>query len=189
MGNVFYFNWEFDVLCWFQSIRNDVLDFIFPKISFLGNSGWFWIVVGILVFIFAKDKRFSWNMIFGLLLSAIIVNLLLKPSFNRARPCDVWEGMFDLLVKRPSDSSFPSGHTNFSFAGATIIFLWNKKIGIPALVLAALIAISRLYLFMHFPTDVLVGMATGIISAIVTFIFVKWLYEKNGKTVDTYKFF
>jgi undecaprenyl-diphosphatase len=83
-----------------------------------------------------------------------------------------------LLVKVPHDYSFPSGHSNASFAVATAIFTRNKKLGIPALILAAAIAISRLYVFVHWPTDVLVGSLTGICGGIISYFIVNLIYKK-----------
>ena len=76
----------------------------------------------------------------------------------------------------PSDSSFPSGHTSSAFAAAVSIFLTNKKAGIMALILAVLIAFSRMYFFVHFPTDILGGILTGVICAKIATVFVKKLH-------------
>jgi undecaprenyl-diphosphatase len=84
--------------------------------------------------------------------------------FARIRPCDI-NTAISLLISRPLDYSFPSGHTMSSFAAAMVLFLTNKKIGIPALILAAFISLSRLYLYVHFPTDVLAGAVLGILFA------------------------
>ena len=177
--NVFYFDWEYNVLMWFQNNRNGFCDWLMPKLTFLGNSGWFWD---------KKDKRIGWNAVLSILFAFIVCNLILKSAFNRARPCDIWPEI-ETLVNRPFDSSFPSGHTNASFAVAAAIFANNKKWGIPALILATGIAISRLYLFMHFPTDVLCGALNGIIWATISYIFVQWFFKKTGKPVDTLKIF
>ena len=112
-------------------------------------------------------------MLFSIIIGFLVGNVALKNIFERQRPCWI-DPSVPLLVHVPSDFSFPSGHSMASFAGATAIYLNHKTWGIPALVLAALIGFSRLYLFVHFPTDVLAGTLVGILSALaVRKIFVK----------------
>lgn len=179
-SHIFYFDWELDLLHWFQSIHNPVLDFIVPKITFLGNAGWFWIVVTLLLLILPFNRKMGLQAAISLILTVIICNVILKPSIMRCRPC--WlEQDVQMLVKIPHDFSFPSGHSNASFAVATAIFTRNKKIGIPALVLAAMIAVSRLYLFVHWPTDVLAGVFIGVCGGIGSYFLVDYLYKRFGK--------
>ena len=116
----------------------------------------------------------------SLIMAVIICNVILKPWIMRCRPC--WlEPEVQLLVKIPHDYSFPSGHSNASFAVATSIFMRNKKLVIPAIVLAALIAISRLYVFVHWPTDVLVGTIIGICGGIISYFIVDFIYKRLKK--------
>lgn len=178
-SKVFYFDWELDLLHWFQSIHNSFLDFIVPKITFLGNAGWFWIAVTALLLIFPFNRKMGVQATISITLTFIICNLILKPSIMRCRPC--WLEEIQMLVKIPHDYSFPSGHSNASFAVATAIFTRNKKLGIPAIVLAACIAISRLYLFVHWPTDVLAGTCVGICGGIVSYFIVEYIYKKYSK--------
>lgn len=180
MGNIFYFDWELDLLHWFQSIHNSFLDWIVPKITMLGNGGWFWIVVTLLLLILPFNRKMGVQATISLILTVIVCNVILKPWVMRCRPC--WlEPEYLYLVSSPSDYSFPSGHSNASFAVATAIFTRNKKLGIPALVLAALIAISRLYVFVHWPTDVLVGSLIGICGGITSFFIVNFIYKKLNR--------
>ena len=181
-SRVFYFDWELDLLHWFQSIHNDVLDWLVPKITSLGNAGWFWIVVTLLFLILPYNRKIGVHAAISLILTVIVCNVILKPWVMRCRPC--WlEPEVHMLVKIPHDFSFPSGHSNASFAVATAIFIRNKKLGIPALLLAAAIAISRLYVFVHWPTDVLVGSLIGICGGIVSYYIVEFIYKKT-MTVD-----
>lgn len=187
--NVFYFEWEKELLMWFQSIHNSVCDVLMPFFTFLGNSGWLPILVALLLlFVYRKDRRVGWTCVLGLVVSFLLCNLILKNVIGRARPCQIWTDI-PLLAEIPKDSSFPSGHTNASFTVAAAIFSRNKKWGIVGLVVAALIAISRMYLFMHFPTDVLGGICTGVLGATVSFFFVNWAYEKSGREVDSLRLF
>ena len=183
IGNIFYFDWELDLLHWFQSIHNSVLDFIVPKITFLGNAGWFWMVVILVLLILPYNRKMGFQAFISLLMTFIICNLILKPSLMRCRPC--WlEPEVQLLVKVPHDFSFPSGHSNASFAVATAILTRNKKLGIPAIILAAAIAVSRLYVFVHWPTDVLAGTIIGICGGISSFFIVNWLEKKIKKEAN-----
>ena len=180
IGNIFYFDWELDLLHWFQSIHNPVLDFIVPKITFLGNAGWFWILIIFLLLILPYNRKMGVQAFISLLITFIICNLILKPSVMRCRPC--WlEPEVQLLTKLPHDYSFPSGHSNASFSVATAILTRNKKLGIPAIILATCIAISRLYVFVHWPTDVIAGTIIGICGGIISYFIVNLIYNKFGK--------
>ena len=85
----------------------------------------------------------------------------LKPLFARPRPCDLRLEMLT-LVARPHGWSFPSGHTSSAFAAAFALWLQNRRLGVPALVLAGFIGFTRMYLYVHFPTDILGGVALGL---------------------------
>ena len=149
--------WEFTILDALQQIHTPLLDKILVFITSLGNAGWFWIVLGLVLG--------------ALIFSALFGNIILKPLVARQRPCWINETV-ELLVQVPKDYSFPSGHTQASFAAATALFTGNKKAGICAFVLAALIAFSRLYLYVHFPTDVLAGIVFGICCGLLSaFVF------------------
>ena len=179
MGNVFYFNWEFDLLYWFQSLHNPFLDKIVVVITSLGNAGIFWILLTLVMLIVCKDKKVAWTSALALLFSLLVINIFLKNTVMRARPCWI-DDTISLLVKNPKDYSFPSGHSSASFASAVSIVQYAKyrKQGIAAVVLAALIAVSRMYVFVHFPTDVFVGTILGIIEAILAGIIIRFIYRK-----------
>ena len=179
MGNVFYFNWEFDLLYWFQSLHNPILDKIVVVITSLGNAGIFWILLTLVMLIVCKDKKVAWTSALALLFSLLVINIFLKNTVMRARPCWI-DDTIPLLVKNPKDYSFPSGHSSASFASAVYIVQYAKyrKQGIAAVILAALIAVSRMYVFVHFPTDVFVGTILGIIEAILAGIIIRFIYRK-----------
>ena len=109
----------------------------------------------------------------------LIGNVVLKNLVMRDRPCWIDESV-RLLIQNPKDFSFPSGHTLASFETAVSIFLYNRKWGVPVIVLASVIALSRLYLFVHFPTDVFAGIAIGSIVAIIVNYIMKLHKTKNG---------
>ena len=179
MGNVFYFNWEFDLLYWFQSLHNPILDKIVVVITSLGNAGIFWILLTLVMLIVCKAKKVAWTSALALLFSVLVINVFLKNMAMRARPCWI-DDTIPLLVKNPKDYSFPSGHSSASFASAVSIVQYAKyrKQGIAAVILAALIAVSRMYVFVHFPTDVFVGTMLGIVEAILAGIIIRFIYRK-----------
>ena len=141
----------------------------------------FGMVLGYFFFIiFKKTRKMGLTMGIALLLGFLTGNVFLKNVVARIRPYDLNESV-TLLVSRLSDYSIPSGHTLASFEAATAMTLYNKRLGIPALVLATLIALSRLYLYVHYPTDVLAGAALGITFAFLAFFIVKKAEEKLKK--------
>ena len=150
------------VLFFQEYVRNPVLTPILKFITMLGNVALVWIVISVILFCMQKTRRTGLMGIIALLLSLLINNLFLKNIINRARPYELIEEL-KLLIQKPVDSSFPSGHTASSFAVGCILFRkLPRKWGIPALVLAFAIAFSRLYLGAHFLSDILFGMVSGI---------------------------
>lgn len=148
-----------------EHLRCTVLDKVLPIITKLGDAGIFWIVVAIVLLFFKKTRKTGIMIGVALLSGLIIGNLTLKPLVARIRPYDMPGVEIDLLIERLSDKSFPSGHTLASFEAATVLLINDKRFGIPAIVLASVIAFSRLYLYVHYPTDVLGGIVLGVLIA------------------------
>ena len=148
-----------------------LLDAVMPVITVLGNAGIFWMVIAAALLLFKKTRRVGLGMGIAMLMGLLLCNLTLKPLCQRPRPYDyqfdVFNKLIPLLIEQQHDFSFPSGHTIASFEAAGVIALNNKKWGIPALILASLIAFSRLYLYVHYPTDVLVSVLLGLALAFV----------------------
>ena len=166
--------WEFSILYALQELHNPVLDKIMLFITSLGDDGILWIAIGVICLFFKKHRKMGLHLLLSMLCTFIVGNLILKNLIARPRPCDI-DTAVTLLISRPHSWSFPSGHSINSMSAAFALFLNNKKIGIPAVIVAVLIGFSRLYLFVHFPTDVLVGFALAILSAIcVDFAFRKF---------------
>lgn len=159
-------DWEFDLLYALQGIHTPVLDKIMVSVSTLGNAGILWIAIGVLLCIFPKYRKCGFQVIVSMALTFIVGNLLLKNLVARQRPCWI-DSELTLLVASPGDYSFPSGHSMNGFTAAVTLLCYDKKLGIPATVLAGIIAFSRLYLFVHFPTDVFAGIVIGIVMALV----------------------
>lgn len=160
-----------------EYIANPVLDAIMPIITKFGDGGIFWIALAVIFLIFKKTRKMGLCMGLALLMGFIVGNLVLKNVVARIRPYDL-NPEIEILVKHLSDFSFPSGHTLASFEAATAIFINNKKWGVPALVLAFLVAISRIYLYVHYPTDVLAGMLLGITFAVISCFIIKKHQDK-----------
>lgn len=155
---------EFDILYFLQSLHSPLMDMFMKCVTSLGDKGILWIATGVSLMCFKKSRRIGFCMLISLATGLLIGNTLLKNLFCRNRPCWVDESIV-LLIPKPRDYSFPSGHTLASFEAAVSIWLYNRKWGTVFLILAALIAFSRMYLFVHFPTDVLAGMGLGILIA------------------------
>lgn len=180
-------NYEFEVLNFIQAnITNPVLDKTMIIFTYLGAGGFIWILVTLMLLMSAKYKKNGLILAISLLGCLLIGNVILKPLIGRIRPCDVNLAV-ELLVKRPLDASFPSGHAMSSFAAALSIFYLNKKAGVGAFLLAAAISFSRLYLYLHYPTDIVAGAVIGIAIAVISKKIVDRYYkQKNRMVVDRY---
>ena len=161
---------EFRILYWLQELRSPVLDQAMEAITHLGDKGWFFILLGAALFFIPRTRRAGTAVLLSLLCGMIVGNLCLKNLVMRPRPCWI-DASVPLLIPVPHDYSFPSGHTLAAFETAVSIFLVNRKWGTAFLIFAALIGLSRMYLFVHFPTDVLSGAALG--------IFIAWFVKKG----------
>ena len=145
-----------------ENIRNAVLTPIFTTITMLGDGGIVWIALSLILLFPRKTRKVGIMSLCALVISLLINNMTLKNLVARIRPYDTVEGLVP-LIPRPWDYSFPSGHTGSSFAAAWVFFRkLPRRLGIPALLLAGLIGLPRLYLGVHYPTDVLFGVCSGI---------------------------
>lgn len=148
-----------------EFIRMDFMNGFWQFITSLGDKGWFWIALSVILLIPRKTRYIGLAALLSLTVNAMITNVTLKPLVARTRPYEAIEGL-KILVAAPHDFSFPSGHTSASFAAA-LVYLRKmpKKYGVWFVVLAALIAFSRLYVGVHYPTDVLAGFLIGLFSS------------------------
>jgi undecaprenyl-diphosphatase len=152
---------EIAVLNFIQdNFRCGFLDLLMPIVTQLGDVGLVWILTALALLPFQKCRNTGVIMLCALAAEAVICNLMIKPLTARIRPYDINTAV-ELLIGRLSDYSFPSGHTAASFTAASVLFFRRTRLWIPATVLAVLIAFSRLYLYMHYPTDVLAGALLG----------------------------
>ena len=168
---------ELQILDALQTIHTPVLDAMMCGITRLGDAGIIWILLCIVLLVLPKTRKSGVIVMAALLVDLVICNGILKPLVHRIRPFDVRTGI-ELLVKRPTDFSFPSGHTAASFASVMALYLaGEKKIWISSLGLAVLIAFSRLYLYVHYPTDVLGGVVAGLAAGALGYWQVKKVSE------------
>ena len=151
---------EFSFLYLLQTWHSPVLDRLMSGISTLGNGGLCFILLGLVLLCFRKTRRMGAAVLLSLLAGLLVGNLGLKPLVMRRRPCWIDESV-PLLLSVPKDYSFPSGHSLAAFETAVSIFLYHRRAGVVMLLFAALMAFSRMYLFVHFPTDVLAGILLG----------------------------
>ncbi len=160
------------VLDWFQSIQNDLLTGIFKVITLLGEGGIVWIVIGLLLLLRKNTRWLGVSVLVALLFSLLVGNLTLKPLVARPRPC--WRHPeIPLLIANPTDYSFPSGHSMSSFAAAAAIWMENRRAGVLALAGAVVMACTRLYFYVHYPTDILAGMLIGLLLGMIAHGIVK----------------
>ena len=155
------------------------LDAVMPVITLLGDAGIFWIAIAVVLLFFPKTRKVGLGMGAALIIGLLVCNVTLKPLIARIRPYDYQLQHFGvtikLLIEAQHDFSFPSGHTIASFEAATVLLIHSKKAGIPAMILACLIAFSRLYLYVHYPTDVIASVILGICFGFLG----NWLVKKG----------
>lgn len=169
---------ELQILDFIQQMRTIWLDDIMIFITTLGNGGVIWIITGVVLLFSKKHKKTGILILAALAVEIISCNMILKPLVARIRPCDINTAV-QLLVSRPTDYSFPSGHTGASFAAVAILHLRKEKGRCAATILAGMIAFSRLYLYVHYPTDIIGGIIIGTASAGVVFLSMK-LFKISG---------
>ena len=171
-------NFDAGLLFFIQNhLTSPLGDGIMLFFSTIGNVGAIWLLAGAALLCFRKTRRTGAAVLLAVALCFVLGNLILKPLIARPRPCWLYPETA-LLLPNPTDFSFPSGHTMASFAAAAVLLHVDKRLGFPALVLAAFIGFSRLYLFVHFPSDVLAGAALGALTGLLAV----WLVQKSRRT-------
>nr|MBP3599222.1 phosphatase PAP2 family protein [Eubacterium sp.] len=169
---------DYGILQWFQQIHNDFLTETYRFFTIIGEGGAVWIAVAILLLCFRETRKHGVIVAFSLILCLVFGNGLLKNIVARPRPC--WRHPeVEMLIGIPTDYSFPSGHTFSSFAAALSLFHWKKSVGFGAFCVAVLIATSRLYFFVHYPTDILAGIMLGTVLACISIYVVKYAIPKK----------
>lgn len=161
-------NWDWSVMERLQSTFHSAWgDAVFPLVTHLGDKGLVWLAAAVLLLLSRRNRKLGLMVLAALAISFLLGEILLKNMVQRPRPFAL-DPAFALLIPPEAGFSFPSSHSATGFAAACTIFYKKKGWGLLALLLAGGIAFSRLYLYVHFPTDVLAGAALGIISAMLT---------------------
>lgn len=163
-----------------ENLRLDFLTPLMRGISFTVNLGVLWVLIGAVMLLFKKTRMIGAVLFSSLLLCLFINNLAIKNIVDRARPFETYADLLP-LIPEPKDSSFASGHTTASFAAAcTLARFLNRPLGAAAVVYAVLVAYSRLYLGVHYPTDVICGCIIGISGSAAVYL----LYSKKFDLSD-----
>ena len=149
-----------------------------------GSYGQLWLIIAALLLIFKGTRKAGISVLIAYLAVYLLGQIVLKQLISRPRPCQI-DQTFAMLVARPSSSSFPSTHSAWAFGAATAIFMQHRKLGAAAYAVAALIAFSRMYMFLHFPTDVLFGTALGIALGVLAHWITKALWKRFARGETT----
>lgn len=172
---------EAQIILWIQeNLRiGGIGDKLWIFITHLGDAGILWVALGLILLFRKKTRLIGFTVLLALLFDFLIINVVLKPIIARPRPFVVNELIQPIITNVNPYRSFPSGHSGGSFSAMLALYRWvPKKIGIPAVILAALVAFSRLYMGVHYPTDILAGLMVGIVSSCLAYFVVKWAQKK-----------
>ena len=154
---------ELDIINWIQG-ASPYLDGAMVAASAAATYGAAWLILAFVLTCFPERRETGIAVLAAVAASLVVVDVVLKPAICRPRPFEVADLI--LTVPAPSTCSFPSGHAACSFAAATAILLYDRRWGLAALAFACLVGVSRVYLCLHWPTDVLAGAAVGALTAI-----------------------
>lgn len=172
----FITNIDFSILYWIQdNLRNSFMDFVMPLFSNLQDGGLIWISIAVVMLFFKRTRYCGIAVLFAMGIDTLITEYGIKNVVCRVRPCNLVDDV-NMLVKKPTSYSFPSNHSASAFAGAVAVMLTIKKKAwtIPAFVFSGIIAFSRMYVFVHFPSDVFAGILLGsTISVLVCYLMKK----------------
>lgn len=163
---------DYAILCFIQNMQSEPLNILMVAITRLGDGGILWLAIAFVCFLQPKYRRCSASILVALVIGLLIGNMTIKPIIARPRPFQTYSDLVALVAQ--GGFSFPSAHAMSSFASATAIFFYHKKLGVICLIAAILIAFSRLYVCVHYPSDVLCGSLIGIAIGIGASILVRW---------------
>ena len=183
---------DYAVLLWIQNnIVCPPLDAFFRVVTHLGDGGIFCLLLTAVMLCFRKTRKMGFVMAVSIIIGTLTCNVILKNAVARVRPYNNFSydplrtgDMISGLIKLPKDWSFPSGHSTVTAETAVSVFFFRKKWGIFAIFTALLVAFSRLYLYVHYFTDVLCGIAIGVLSAVAAYYIVKYSEKKIGSAIN-----
>lgn len=171
---------ELNILDFFQTLANPVCDFIASILSVISANGEIFIIISLGLTLYKPTRKAGLCCLTALLFDFLLLNVIIKPAVARIRPYDLNTAV-QLIVKAPHDYSFPSGHTGVAFAFAAAVSLLGKKAHKTALVFACIMGISRLYLYVHYPTDVLAGAVVGTVCGLLSIYLWKYIWARTEK--------
>lgn len=170
---------DFSILYALQSIRTEWLDsFMLFITNMAGDMGQAWVLLGILLLVYKKTRKLSLSILLSYAIVYFSIQYGIKDLIARPRPCQI-DQTIEMITKCSSSFSCPSTHTCWAFAGATCIYLFNSKAGKLVYVVTSLIAFSRMYLFVHFPTDVLFGLVLGVVIGFASYKVVNLIFKSK----------
>ncbi len=189
-----FLGFDLAVFEWIQSIHNSFLTAIMTTITTLGDDGIIFIVLGLVLLLTKKYRKAGLTVLVALLVMLVCNNLVLKELFARPRPFnldpvtyDWWHEVYEypnFNIHQPSSFSFPSGHTSSAFAAAIAILWYNRKIGVPMTIFAAIMGFTRIYVEVHYCTDVIAGAVVGVIYALIGVLIAKYLFPLIDKVLN-----
>ena len=172
---------EIAILDFIQTIlKSPLMDRIMVLFTTLGNEGIIYYIILVLLLLNKKTRKLGVILGISMLLNHILSNMILKPLFARTRPFDVNTAV-EIIIKKPSSYSFPSGHTAQAFTTAFAFLFAKSKLTKPMLVFACIMAFTRLYLYVHYPTDILGGIVCGLMSSYIGYTIVNYLYQSKKR--------
>lgn len=173
---------EIKILEFLQNNSCKFLDIVMPYITYLCEFGLLSLILAVVFLIFPKTRKMGLTLLIAILAGYLIVNKTLKPAFERVRPYN-FKPIQNMLIAKKGGYAFPSGHTLVAFETAMSIFLYKRKWGKFCFALAFAVGFSRMYLYMHYPTDVIAGAVIGVIIAYISYRIVNVLWERLNKKV------
>ena len=191
-----FLQFDLSVFEWIQGVQNEFLDVLMVGITTLGNAGAIFIVLGLSLLITKKYRKAGLAVIVALILMLLCNDLFLKEFFARPRPFNLFETdpekyafwgksyVYPELISKPTSFSFPSGHTASAFAAAIALLWHNRKFGVTVTIFATLMGFSRIYVEVHYCTDVIAGVVSGTICALAAVLIVKYLFPVVDKGID-----
>jgi undecaprenyl-diphosphatase len=144
-------------------VKNRFFNFLMPPISYMGNNGAIWIIASVPLLMNAQRRRLGVELIIALAIASVIGNFVIKPLIGRLRPFES-DLDFSIIIKIPLDFSFPSGHTAAAFAAAVVMSQISLRYSVVWFGFAVMMAFSRMYLLVHYPSDILAGLLLGLLS-------------------------
>lgn len=194
-----FLGFDLSVFEWIQGIQGKFMTALMVTVTTLGDEGILFIAMGLVLLFTKKYRKVGFAILIALIVMSICNNVILKDILARPRPFNLyiidpeayslWGGetaryFFPNLVHAPSSYSFPSGHTSSAFAAAFAILIYNRKIGIPMTFFAALMGLSRIYVEVHYCTDVIAGAVVGLVYALFAALIIKLVYPYFEKLFD-----